>query len=255
MTTQPVPQKTQTATNTIVPAISQAQSPEELYIREIDPRMRKAIQALETGKIPKEQISTHPGKGGKTFKYVKHTHATLMMNAAFGQNWDWEVSNPQAFDDTSAMCLGKMTLHFPYVDAKGNVELHTRIITEVGAFQPISGGMPKAMAIGSAASRALLKCMFRAFGFGKELYPDTEDEVTPEAAWVLLANQAKKVGIDPKTELMGVFRKAGIIPEGALEGEAKKVFVDRFEELWKATSEAGTAKKLAQRNVPTIPTE
>jgi hypothetical protein len=94
--------------------------------------------------------------------------------------------------------------------------------------------------------------MFRAFGFGKELYPDVEQETTPIMAWNMLLAQAKKFKID-KVELMAAFRACGIVKAGELTEEDKSVFIDRFEDLWKALSEYVTVKN--QEAIPTnIPT-
>jgi hypothetical protein len=214
----------------------------------IDPKIAKAIQALRTSTIPKEQISEHPGKGGKKFKYVKHTHATMLMNDAFQQGWNWEVVSYEVFQDTSACVLGRMTLNLPY-DDNGTMKIHQRIIQEVGNFQPIGGGMNSAASVSSAASRSLLKCMFRAFGFGKELYPDKDEEVTPKAAWNMLLQQAKRFKIEGP-ELMAMFRAKELIQQAKLTEEDKVVFVDKFEELWKAISEYIDEKKGKSENVP-----
>jgi len=214
----------------------------------IDPKIAKAIQALRTSTIPKEQISEHPGKGGKKFRYVKHTHATMLMNDAFQQGWNWEVLEYEVFSDTSACVLGRMTLNLPY-DDHGTMKIHQRVITEVGNFQPIGGGMNAAASVSSAASRALLKCMFRAFGFGKELYPDKDEEVTPKAAWNMLLQQARRFKIEA-IELMTMFREKGLVKKTKLSEDDKIVFVDRFEEMWAAISEYVDKKRGKKEEVP-----
>lgn len=211
---------------------------------DITPQAARAIQAIQTGIIPKEQISAHPGKGGKVFRYVKHPHATQLMNDSFGMAWDWEVTSPQVFDDGSAMTLGRMTLNVPYVDSHGMQQVHKRVIQEVGAFDPAPGNpMPKAMRIGSAASRALLKCMFRAFGFGKELYDLKDEEPSPDAAWNVLWNQAKNAKITDPTkrfkdakELMAFYKEKGYF-KSANKEENQQEIVNKFQELYFALAE------------------
>jgi hypothetical protein len=209
----------------------------------IAPNTMRAIQAIETGKIPSDQISSHPGKGGKIFKYVKHTHATKLMHDGFGQSWDWEVLNPQIYSDGSASVLGKMTLHLPYKDDDGKSQIYVRVIQEIGAFEPVGGTMPMAMRVSSAASRALLKCMFRAFGFGKELYPDMDEEISPKTAWNTLLQYAVKNKI-AQADLMARFRKEKIFTsEGKLTEEEQSYFVTKFEEMWKIVREMAEEKR------------
>ena len=209
----------------------------------IAPDTMRAIEAIRTGKIPSSEISSHPGKGGKVFKYVKHTHATKLMNYAFGESWDWEVTNPMIYSDGSASVLGRMTLHLPYTDLDGKNQIYVRTIQEVGSFEPVGGTMPMAMRIGSAASRALLKCMFRAFGFGKELYPDIDEAIGPKEAWNTLLQYAVKNKIT-QAELMAELRKRGIFTsEGKLTEEEQSFFVTKFEEMWKIVREMAEEKR------------
>jgi hypothetical protein len=209
----------------------------------IAPVTMRAIQSIQTGKIPSDQISSHPGKGGKIFKYVKHTHATNLMNSAFGESWDWEVTNPQIYTDGTASVLGRMTLHLPYKDDEGHTQVYVRTIQEVGSFEPVGGTMPMAMRISSAASRALLKCMFRAFGFGKELYPDMDEEISPKVAFNTLLQYAGKNKISQK-EMMDRFIKEGIFThEGKLTDEEASLFVTKFEEMWKILRDLAEEKR------------
>lgn len=219
------------------------------FTEAIDPRVAKAIRAIETSTIPPEQISEHPGKGGKKFRYVKHTHATQLMNDAFRSAWDWEVISYEVFDDNSALAIGRITLHLPYED-NGIMKVHKRVVQEVGNFQPLGGGMNKAAAVSSASSRALLKCMFRAFGFGKELYPDKDEEVTPISAWNLLFGQAKRFGITKGEDLLKLFVLKKLVPEGKLTEDQKNVFIDRFEDLWKAITEYNDEKRGKKEEIP-----
>lgn len=217
----------------------------------ISPKMAKAIKAIETGTIPPEAISEHPGAGGKKFKYVKHTHATVLMNDAFQSAWDWEVRSYEVFTDGSALAIGRLTLHLPY-EENGEMKIHKRRIQEVGNFKPINGGMSSAASVSSASSRALLKCMFRAFGFGKELYPDTDEVTTPTGAWNLLLAQAKKMKIPNGKVLLEIFVKRGLVPAGEITEEGQLIFINKFEDLWKAIYEYSEEEKGKRQAIPTV---
>jgi len=160
---------------------------------EITPETVRALTSLATARIPKEMISEHPGKGGRKFQYVKHTHATRVMLES-GLLWDFkaDVGNAMVFDDRSAAVPCTLTVR---------IQLRTgewleRSVTEVGAFEDGGAGMPSAMMVASAASRGLPRCMMRMFGWGIELYPDSE--TPPVGWWRALTGLARKYKVDPK---------------------------------------------------------
>jgi len=198
----------------------------EILDTQMSPESLKAITALRTAKIPKEDIQKHPGKGGKVFSYVSHIRATETMHNALGMNWEWQILDYQLLPDKSAVARGQMTLH--YRDIEGNAR--TRTITEVGGFEDLTGKFPMCNIILGASSRALLRCMLRAFGYGRELYP--EDESTPDekAAWNILVKYAtlKKV---PKEVLKKALKEAGFTAE---------TLVDRFEEAYALVQKLAT---------------
>ena len=198
----------------------------EILDTQMSPESLKAITALRTAKIPKEYIKKHPGKGGKIFSYVSHVHATEDMHNALGMNWDWQILDYQLFPDRSAAARGQMTLH--WTDREGGA--HIRTITEVGGFEDLTGKFPSSNIVLGACSRALLRCMLRAFLYGRELYP--EDESTPDekATWNILVKYAtlKKV---PKEVLKKALKEAGFTAE---------TLVDRFEEAYALVQKLAT---------------
>lgn len=150
---------------------------EEILALDLSPEVLRAVQSLKTGTLPPEMISNHPGKGGKVFSYVKHTHATQTMNDS-GLLWDFHANIGDAvlYEDRSAAVPCTLTVRLVLTTG----ETIERSVTEVGAFEDGSGVMPKAMILASAASRGLPRCMMRMFGWGLELYPDSR---TPPVGW------------------------------------------------------------------------
>ena len=200
----------------------------EIVEAQVSPETLKAINTLRTAKVPKEHIKKHPGKGGKTFSFVPHTIATDTMNAALGMSWDWQILDYKLFEDDSAVARGQLTINF--IDKSGNYR--QRVITEVGGVDAKGEKPVKAYQILSAASRALLRCMLRAFGYGRELYPDDEGDFTPQQAWVILEQYAKTKKVS-KDELVASLKERKI---------TKETLVDRFEEAYALIQEI-VAKK------------
>lgn len=190
----------------------------------------QAKNALRDGKIPKEHIKKHPGKGGKMFSYVPHDIATKTMNDAMGPLWDWEILETYFYPDKSGGALGRLTLTFPFKDGT----FYKRTITEFGGFEPRGdGGMSAAVVIASACSRALLRCMFRAFGYGAEFYSNEEDDWTVEKAKSMLRQYHRERGISNE-EWKKRYQEAGFNDENIL---------DRFEEAYKLVYKISEEKK------------
>jgi len=224
--------------------------------RKINPEALRAINSLSTGTPPPEAIKSHPGRGGKTFQYVSHIHATKTMNDAFRWLWEFKVVNFEAFDDGSAVALCNMKLFYPLE----NGEFFTREFQEIGAWesQAVSSikkapqkivkdpmetpkeeipleketeeerktrefGMTKAMVIASAASRGLLRCMLRAFNYGSEFY-ETDEGMSNVQAWNQIKIFATGRGISEQ-ELID-FMKANKYKSDQL--------ADRFYEIFSA---------------------
>jgi hypothetical protein len=200
---------------------------------EVSPERLKAMQSLATAKVPKEHIKKHPGKGGKTFSYVPHTIATSTMNDAFGMNWDWEITDARLLPDNSGIAFGKMTLH--WFDKKGRERV--RVISEIGAKEAVDT-MSLSFILASAASRSLLRCMLRAFGYGMELYLN-EEELTDKQAWAILEGYAREKKVK-REDLIKAIQEAGI---------TNATLVDRFEEAYAIVQELVTRRTA---NVPDL---
>jgi hypothetical protein len=138
------------------------------------------------------------------------------MNDAMGMMWDWEILDAQVLPDNSGIAFGRMTLHWE--DDTGRE--HTRVITEIGGKEAVKD-MSLAFILQSAASRSLLRCMLRAFGYGIELYTN-EDNMTATQAWGVLEDYAKNKGVK-QADLVQAIKDAGITNE---------TLVDRFEEAY-----------------------
>lgn len=209
----------------------------------IDPAAAQSRRALETGKAQHGIIRQYSGKAGKTFSYIPHTDGTKTMQGAFGQLWDWEVVKHEVFSDFSAVAYGKMTLY--YYDPDGNL-VHKRVIQEVGGREPITNKEGKvvstmAFVVLGAASRSLLRCMMRAFGYGLELYREEDEEFTVEQAFKVLEEYAKTRGMSNDRDVwVTALKDAGITRENML---------DRFEDAYKMVYQAGEAHKAELREV------
>ena len=144
-----------------------------------------ALQVILTGDVPKEVIRTHPGAGGKVFKYIDHVWITKQLRKAFGAMWSFEASDAVLEPDGSASARGKLTVKYPMPD---NPEFFESTFIEYGACNTKTG-MTDANKKLSAASKALVRCAFRAFGIGQDFYDTSDDILTNKRAWDLLENQ------------------------------------------------------------------
>jgi hypothetical protein len=217
----------------------------EVLLPNIDPQTAQAIQAITTGKVQPNVIRQYNGKGGKLFSYIPHTDGTKTMQDAFGQRWDWEVVRHDVFADGSAIAYGRISIHF--FDQAGQ-QVHTRVIQEVGGREPIVNKDGKvtsvtAFTVLGAASRSLLRCMMRAFGYGLELYREEDEDFTVEQAYLVLQDYARTQGLkDERHRWVDALKAIGITKENML---------DRFEEAYKAIYEVGKQVKqegLARRS-------
>jgi len=190
-----------------------------MYIdKDMSPESLKALTALATAKVPKEHIKTHLGRGGKTFSYVPHNLATTTMNNALGMNWDWEILDYQVLSDNTAVARGKMTIHYTK-----DGEHRTRVITEMGGMEVKGKETPiLAFQVLGACSRALLRCMMRAFGYGIEFYKDQETSATFDEAWQSIWRYAQGKKIE-KEQLAERIKAIGITRDN---------LVDRFQDAY-----------------------
>jgi len=187
---------------------------------ELKPEVLRAVVAIRTRKIPPEMISEHPGKGGKKFRYLKHTNATDIMLDS-GLPWDYEVLSYQVFPDKSVSALCKLTVRLQLKDGTWV----SRTITEVGVHDGnVQPPLPTASAVAAAASRGLPRCIFRMFGLGKELYPDS---VTPTAGWWSALNGYARNLKVAEADLIEALKKAGITKDDLEERYEEAIEIAR----------------------------
>lgn len=200
--------------------------------RTFDAKALQALNILASGQVPKGAIQTHPGKGGKNFQYINHIYMTRQLNAALQQLWDMEVLRYDVWDDGTANAMVRMTIWIPLK----NGEMHRRVITEVGAFEPLGSGdgkMKKAMAVASAVSRGLLRCCLRAFNIGSELY-QADSEMTPNMAWTAIKRYAVDNNKVPEEILVQALKDSGVTSEN---------IVDHFQIAWNVAGGLVSARK------------
>lgn len=185
---------------------------DEVIQGEISAERMKALETLSTGEVPHQVIREHIGKGGKKFQYLDHVWVTRQLRVAFGQMWEFETSNPVIWEDGSASVMCKLTIKF--FDRTGNLVVSS--IQEVGAWEDSSGKMPHAMRIASAASRGLVRCAFRKFGIGENLYSSDIPEITAQDCWKSLLALAQKQGMS-KDELVSILKAHEISSEDLVD--------------------------------------
>lgn len=201
-----------------------------------EPNSALARSYLIFAQVPESMISTHPGKNGKMFKYVKHVHATVLMNIAFPGLWSQSVLREGIMNDGSAYAVVRLVVKVPRVNQDGSVTFYEQSVEEIGAFKTINGGMPDAMQIASAVSRGFVKCIFRMFGFGRELYEGGTDELmTPQTAWSKLAETMRTKGVT--TDQFAEVWKS--------KGYTKNDLVDKFDEAYSIIYEIASENKVA----------
>lgn len=186
----------------------------------IDYKRASALTTILNGKIPKEAIRKHPGAGGKSFQYVDHVWVTRKLRQAFGALWSFEASEATIEEDGTATARGTLRVKFPNNEG-GYIET---VFSDYGACLTTKG-----MAIANrklaAASKALVRCAFRAFGVGEEFYDSADDSLTNGRAWdmfkVQVANNKRYITMD---DITGYCKNNGI---------EKTDLVEKFDDIWK----------------------
>jgi hypothetical protein len=192
-------------------------------VSKMTPQTIEALTNLSNHEAPEYAIQTHPGKGGKVMRYVSHVWVTKQLSDAFGMMWGQGVSNPVVYDDGSASVLVTLYVDFPRKDGT----TYRRTVTEVGAFDAGGGKLSKAMMIASATSRGLVKCVYRMFRLGENLFEDVP-EPTPRSAWKDILKLGLKRGMKEE-DIIAIVKGMGVTQDKLL---------DRFVEVWKAVYDA-----------------
>lgn len=172
----------------------------------------QAVQTIMTGKIPDYAIQEHPGRGGKMFKYISHVFVSRMLNAAFGARWSSNIDRWQMFDDYSAAVQLTLRVDFERPDGTN----YRREVTEIGAFEAQIGqsgkpGMSNANIVAAAASRALVRCVMRAFNVGAEFYEDDNLPKSNREAYNKLLEYGSGKGFD-EAKVKEILKTAGFQP-------------------------------------------
>lgn len=172
----------------------------------MSPELLEAIDELKTGEVNPRYIQK---KGG--LDYISHPHATRTMNAVFGPHWEFQNLGYELFKDGSV--AARCSLKIKWLDIPTN-EWISREFIEVGSYVPGKSDktgeiwMAEADRVGAATSRGLLKCMFRAFGYGASLYKRDHVPMTKGEAYKLILKYAdRKLGLTPD-EVVKAFKKA-----------------------------------------------
>lgn len=203
----------------------------------------KALSALRKREVEPKYVSTHPGRGGKVFSYVDHAHVSDTLLDAFGVWFSHDVVEAHVLDDASAYALVRLTMHEPVFDGETGQLLRTvdTTITEVGTSPSNAGGgtMDLSYRIASAASRGLVKCVARRFGYGLEFYRKSDyEEPTNETAWNLCYDFFyRAMNLRSKTENKRTAHRNALVAYLADHDMNNQNVLDRFEECYRLTSQ------------------
>jgi hypothetical protein len=167
-----------------------------------------AIQGILTQTVPDYAIEQRPGRGGKTFSYVKHGWVTEQLNLAFKWNWSGEAmwDTLKIEQDKGVLIFYRLTVNMPDRPPIVNVE---------AGWKEWVKGMDLGHMIQSAISNGLKRCAMR-LGLGLSLYNDT-DERTAEEVCESLYVFAQNKDNWTRDQLMGWLRANNFTPENIVE--------------------------------------
>jgi len=154
----------------------------------ISQKKAAAIITVLGGKVPKEVIRTHPGQGGKVFQYVDHVWVTKQLRTAFGPLWGFEASEATIEEDGTATARGTLRVKLPNMIESSPEPFIEMVFSDYGACLTTKG-MSNANKKLAAASKALVRCAFRAFGIGEQFYDSADDSLTNLGAWEAFEHQ------------------------------------------------------------------
>jgi hypothetical protein len=178
----------------------------ELSDNLVHPEQLKAMNVFINKQIPEDAIKTRPGGDGKMYDYISHIWVTEQMQRAFGNAVDFEVLDWEVFQDQpfkkgaetkmtiSVAARVKLTIRI-IIDPElrkfpTDPMYFERVVIETGVFHKQGIKMPIAMAVASAVSRGLCRCVMRMFGVGIHLYKN-EEEMTFVQMWQTLKDFAE----------------------------------------------------------------
>lgn len=212
-------------------------NPEDIF-SVVSPKNVEALQILSSGKIPDADIEDHKGADGQVFQYVSHGYVTRLLNNAFGQLWSTEVIETNLYDDNSASVVLKLHIDIPL----SNGQFYRRTITEVGSHNipGKSDRVPKADIVAGAASRALYRCVMRAFNIGLDLIQKPETPLRPGKAWETLKSIGIKSGQMTEEEVVEFMKSTGVKGDQILE---------RYDDLYKSLMQEIDNRKMRKDGV------
>lgn len=205
----------------------------------VGPEQLKSFNAIMGKKIPESAKKKRPGKSGKSWTYVEHTWITRTLQEGLQNQWSFEVLDWEVFREEITVGKKKkpsvniatrcqFTLHIVIDDGitDGTKKVLDRRITEVGVFEKMPS-MPTAMAIASAASRGLCRCVMRALGLGLEFYESDDIDMNPNEAWTALKNFGISQGANWTDEWQKEF-----ITELDEAGITRENIVDKYDQAY-----------------------
>jgi hypothetical protein len=173
------------------------------FEKQLSPEVVQARHTLKTGVIPKEAILSHVGKGQKKFDYVSHIWVNEQLRNAFGPLWGYSTGQWEVFEDATVAVSCTLWVDFP--TKQGGLLRQT--ITEIGAWEDLTGKMPLANRVAAAASRGLVRCMMRMFGVGAQFYGS--DDIKQPKPWGTLKSLGAAYSISEE-EIIDALKDAGI---------------------------------------------
>ena len=182
----------------------------------VSPEWLNAATVLADGKIPKGNVKSHLGRGGKIFHYIDHVWVTQQLRAYFGPYWSTRSGQWQMFSDGSVAIPVTLRIALPGQEPYE--------ITQTGSF----GANQKMMMsdrVASAESRGLVRCVWRLFGLGDEFYEVDPEDMTPEEAWGALKNYVEKNKGD-LDEYINILKNMGVTRENLVDND---VFASAYE--------------------------
>ncbi len=199
---------------------------------EIDPELKdlqskyfgEAITNLLTRETPEDVIATRPGRGRQTFRYVPIAWFIDQLNALFGFNWDFEVTEHEVLEKMKQIWVkGTLTVRGP----DGVVVTKTQFGGSAIKYNQQGTIIDIADDLKSASSDCLKKCA-TLLGMAWDVYSGSREKLTeagPSTSQLLAfykrGEQAgfSKDGLDDWFTKQTGINKRGIKPEEAVAAE------------------------------------
>ena len=184
----------------------------------------EAIANLLTRETPEDVIAERPGRGRQTFRYVPIAWFIAQLNALFGFNWDFEVTDHEVLEKMKQIWVkGKLTVRGPGNTVVTKTQFGGSAIkyNQQGAIIDIADDLK------SASSDCLKKCA-TLLGMAWDVYSGSREKLTeagPSTSQLLAfykrgeAAGLSKDGLDDWFTKQTSINKRGIKPEEAVAAE------------------------------------